>query len=198
MILQISAGYGPAECELAVFKFVKVLQKEYPSLTIEEFVRGAKPDCYQSMRVRFDEDVPHLIGAVKWICQSPYRPHHRRKNWFIDVSLCREGEKSASIDDKDIRFETFHSSGKGGQHVNKVETGVRAVHIPSGLAAASTNARSQHMNKRLALNRLCDMLLEQAEADRAQVKAYNRAEHARLERGNAVRVYEGLEFNRMK
>lgn len=198
MRLQISAGYGPAECELAVGKLVKALRAEYPSLVVEEAVHGARPDCYFSVQVSADEDVSQLVGAIKWICQSPYRPHHKRKNWFIDVSLCKEEAGAHAMEERDIRYETFRSGGKGGQHVNKVETGVRAIHIPSGLAAVSTSARSQHLNKQLALNHLCGMLLEQAEQSSADAKAYNRLEHSRLQRGNAVRVYEGMAFKRIR
>lgn len=71
-----------------------------------------------------------------------------------------------------MRFETLRSGGKGGQNVNKVETGVRAVHVPTGLAVVSTQARSQHINKRLDLDR--------------------------LERGGAGRTYVGTDFRRVE
>lgn len=71
-----------------------------------------------------------------------------------------------------MRFETLRSGGKGGQNVNKVETGVRAVHVPTGLAVVSTQARSQHINKRLDLDR--------------------------LERGGAGRTYVGMDFRRVE
>lgn len=76
-----------------------------------------------------------------------------------------------------MRLETLRSGGKGGQNVNKVETGVRAVHGPTGLAVVSTQAGSQHMNKRLDLDRL---------------------EHIRLERRGAVRTYVGTDFRRVE
>ena len=194
MKLQLSSGYGPAECELAVGKLLRALQKEYPDIQIDQTVRGAKSDCYQSVQISSKQDFSHLEGSVKWICESPYRRGHKRKNWFVDISICKEDDKPQALDENLVRFETFRSGGKGGQHVNKVETGVRAIHIPSGMAAASTSARSQHMNKKLALNRLCDMLTEQERQGASNVKEYNRLEHSRIVRGNAVRTYEGMEF----
>ncbi|MBR5376296.1 MAG: peptide chain release factor-like protein, partial [Lachnospiraceae bacterium] len=54
----------------------------------------------------------------------------------------------------DIKVETFHSGGKGGQNVNKVETGIRVIHLPTGIAVTSTRERSQYMNKQDALKKL--------------------------------------------
>ena len=97
-------------------------------------------------------------------------------------------------EEKLVRFETFRSGGKGGQNVNKVETGVRAIHIPTGTAVVSTEARSQHMNKQIALNRLCEILAEMNMESGRREKNLAWMEHARLERGNPVRVYEGRSF----
>ena len=58
------------------------------------------------------------------------------------------------------RVETFMSGGKGGQHQNKTESGVRLVHLPTGVTVSSRNERSQYRNKAIALNRLRDKLEE--------------------------------------
>lgn len=197
MEIQLSSGQGPEECELAVGKLLRRLMEEYPDIRVLETHPGKRTDCYRSVRIESETDLSILEGSVKWICESPYRRGHKRKNWFVDVSVCEEAKKQ-EYDESLIRFETFRSGGKGGQHVNKVETGVRAVYIPTGLAVVSTEARSQQMNKKLALNRLCDLIAVQNEQGMAQVKALNRLEHTRIERGNPVRVYEGIDFIRVK
>ena len=197
MELQLSSGQGPEECELAVGKLLRSLMAEFSDITVLERQPGKRADCCRSVRLESKTDLSFLEGSVQWICQSPYRKGHKRKNWFVDVSLCGKADVF-DYDETLVRFETFRSGGKGGQHVNKVETGVRAIYCTTGLSVVSTTARSQQMNKKLALNRLCELIAAQNEAGRGQVKALNRLEHARLQRGNPVRVYEGLDFARIR
>ncbi|MDR2088452.1 MAG: peptide chain release factor H, partial [Clostridiales Family XIII bacterium] len=185
--LQLSSGQGPAECELAVAKLLCALTREFPGIAVIEKTEGSRAGCYRSVRIACETDLSFLEGTVQWICQSPFRPHHRRKNWFVDVSLCGRAEEEG-FDDAHVRFETFRSGGKGGQHVNKVETGVRAVHAPTGLSAVSTDERSQYMNKRIALERLREAVRLRNEESAGAVKSQNRLEHTRIVRGNPVRV----------
>jgi len=197
MELQLSSGQGPEECELAVGKLLRVLQKEFPGVRVMETSPGKKADCFRSVRISSEVDLSFLEGSIKWVCESPYRPKHKRKNWFVDVSICA-GHMPQEFSEDFVRFETFRSGGKGGQHVNKVETGVRAVYLPTGVAVTSTEARSQQMNKRIALNRLCEIIAIQNKEGAANAKALNRLEHTRIERGNPIRVYEGMEFRMVR
>lgn len=157
MQIQISSGQGPRECELAVGKLYDALKKECKELLVINAVTGRQTGEYASMRLQTDEDLKHLEGSVLWICKSPFRPGHKRKNWYVDVSIIPE--KAAVTHEGGLRIDTFRSGGKGGQHVNKVETGVRITHLATGMSAVSTNARSQHMNKKLAMQRLDEMLV---------------------------------------
>jgi protein subunit release factor A len=65
-------------------------------------------------------------------------------------------EPLLTLTKKDFRVDKFRSGGKGGQHQNKVESGVRITHIESGISAESRSDRSQHRNKQIAFRRLCD------------------------------------------
>ena len=196
MRVQISSGQGPAECELVVGLLFKQLQRERMDIRLIQSVRGRNAGGYSSILFETEKDVRELEGSVLWVCKSPFRPEHKRKNWYIDVSMLEQLPDVA--EDMQLCFKTFRSGGKGGQHVNKVETGVRVIHIPTGISVVSTEARSQHMNKKLAINRLCDILSEKNLENRQKEKELAWLEHTRLERGNPVRIYEGMKFIRRK
>lgn len=195
MRIQISSGQGPEECELAVGLFYQALRREVEEIQKVSCVKGRRGG-FSSVVLEAEADWSGLEGSVLWVCKSPLRPGHKRKNWYIDVSILEEIPRTSK--EMQVRFETFRSGGKGGQNVNKVETGVRVVHIPTGIAVVSTEARSQHMNKQIALNRLCDILADRDLQCARREKELAWMEHNRLERGNPVRIYEGREFVRRR
>ncbi len=73
MTVQISAGQGPAECQLAVAKLFAALKKEYGDMEIVSETKGSERGCLDSVRFRTEHDLSGLEGTVLWICQSPFR-----------------------------------------------------------------------------------------------------------------------------
>lgn len=196
MRIQISSGQGPEECELAVGLLYEELLREGRKLSLITCVKGRRKGGFSSIVFETEEDLRELEGSVLWICKSPYRPGHKRKNWYVDVSILEQIPRVT--EEMQVRFETFRCGGKGDQNVNKVETGVRLIHLPTGLSVVSTEARTQHMNKKIAMNRLCDLLARQNLDGERREKELAWLEHTRLERGNPVRVYEGSDFVRKR
>ena len=87
MILQLSAGQGPEECQLAVGKLYHALQKEFPDMRLISQKEGARRNCYHSIQFETKQNLSFLEGTVLWICRSSFRPKHKRKNWYVDVSI---------------------------------------------------------------------------------------------------------------
>lgn len=199
-LLQFSSAQGPEECCLAVAKALKKLIKEAEQLKLKlsilEQETGRHSDTLRSVLVsvegeQTDQLVEQWVGTIQWICQSPYRPKHGRKNWFIGVA-CFDGVKS--IDDSEIKFETMRSSGAGGQHVNKTDSAVRATHLATGLSVKVQTERSQHANKRVAILLLSQKLESQRQSMASEHKAERRLFHHQVERGNAKRVFKEINF----
>lgn len=196
MLIQISAGQGPEECQIAVGKLFKSLKKEFSDIELISMREGKKRDYFHSVLFETQNDLSFLQGTILWVCKSPIRENHKRKNWFVDVSVIPETEEISK--EEDYKIEKFHSGGKGGQNVNKVETGIRIIHIPTRIAVVSTEERSQFMNKQKAIKRLQGILsaMEQENVAKQTNQAWK--EHYELVRGNPIRVYEGINFKLKK
>jgi peptide chain release factor len=202
--LQITSGRGPAECQLAVVKLANVLTKEARKQGLAcaalDVVEGRERGAALSALLSLEGDDARRFasrnrGSVLWICPSPLRPGHKRKNWFVGVEvLAPPNAGDTTLRLADVVFEAMRASGPGGQHVNKTESAVRATHRPTGLVATAREERSQAMNKKLALARLAGMLAEGAQAAKADADRDRWAQHDALERGRPVRTFEGASF----
>lgn len=191
---QISSGQGPAECELGVAKFLAYLQRHY-DIEVLDCSAGYYPGTYRSVHIACAVDLSAYTGSIQWVCRSPYRPTHKRKNWFLDFRICQDtAAAKADFDADKIVFAAFHCGGKGGQNVNKVASGVRAVYPPTGHVVECTEERSQHANKQKAIARLREQVTSLQNQRQAAAKNNNWRCHTNLRRGDAKKIFYGLDF----
>ncbi len=130
-------------------------------------------------------------GVHRLVRLSPFDASHARHTSFALVEVMPEAEEGieVSINPEDVRIDIYHSSGHGGQNVQKVATAVRITHIPTGIVVTCQNERSQGRNKESALRVLEARLLEKEVERRAEEQAKLKGEHVEMGWGNQIRSY---------
>lgn len=203
ILLQLSSGQGPLECCKAIGFALKAIEHECRNenirINIVDTVAADEMGCFKSALLKLDSmpdaKAKQLArswqGAMVWVCQSTFRPKHKRKNWFFSGQMFEIDETTL---DRGITFQTCRSSGAGGQHVNTTDSAVRATHAETGISVRVESERSQHANKRLARALLFQKLEMMKQKQMTAQEKARWQQHWELERGNPVKTFKGEKF----
>ncbi|WP_159472189.1 peptide chain release factor H [Chryseobacterium sp. 18068] len=203
-LIQITSGRGPLECQWVVAKVLKVFLEEAKHNKIDyEIIHRENGDENLTLKSvtlllrskNVNEFLKTWLGSICWIGKSIFRKLHKRSNWFIGIFEL-EGLEKINFNEKDIQFQTTRSQGSGGQNVNKVNTAVRASHIPTGQSVFVQDTRSQLENKKLSIERLKAKVLEQniIQLQKRMQETWNN--HLQVQRGNPIRTFSGTDFKK--
>ena len=130
-------------------------------------------------------------GVHRLVRISPFDASKRRHTSFasLDVIPLIPEDEAVEIDPKDLRIDTYRSSGAGGQHVNVTDSAVRITHLPTGITAACQNERSQMQNRAVAMRILKARLAERTRREQEERIENLRGERRDIDFGSQIRSY---------
>ena len=198
-ILTINSGAGGVDsqdwAEMLARMYRRWAERRGFGLEVIEYTYGEEAGIKSATFTVSGEYAFGLLSAERGVHRlvriSPFDAGGRRHTSFASVAVAPviDDRVEVEIDEKDLKIDTYRSSGAGGQHVNKTDSAVRITHLPTGIVVHCQNERSQHQNREVAMRILRARLFELERERRERELASIGGEKADIEWGSQIRSY---------
>ena len=198
-ILKLNAGAGGTEscdwCGMLYRMYTRWAERKGFTIEVLDYLdgdeAGIKSVTFQVNGLNAYGYLKSEKGVHRLMRISPFNAQGKRQTSFVslDVMPDIEGDLDVDIDEKDLRIDTYRSSGAGGQHINKTSSAIRITHIPTGTVVQCQNERSQFQNKDKAMQMLKAKLYLLKKEANAEKLSDIRGEVKEIGWGNQIRSY---------
>ncbi len=198
-ILELNAGAGGTEscdwCSMLYRMYTRWAERHGFTVEVLDMLdgdeAGIKSVTFQINGVNAYGYMKSEKGVHRLVRISPFNAQAKRQTSFVSLDVMPEIEEDTDIDidEKDLRIDTYRSSGAGGQHINKTSSAIRITHIPTGTVVTCQNERSQFQNKDKAMQMLKAKLLILKQEANAEKLSDIRGEVKEIAWGNQIRSY---------
>jgi peptide chain release factor 2 len=199
-VAEIHAGAGGTDAqdwaEMMLRMYTRWAERRGFDLEVEEATPGQEAGLLSATFIVKGRYAFGLLAAERGVHRlvriSPFDAQHRRQTSFASldvVPFLEDVSDEVDIDEKDLRIDTYRSSGAGGQHVNKTDSAVRLTHLPTGIVVSCQNQRSQHQNKAKAMQVLGAKLAERQRAEHQATLDQLSGDRTDNAWGNQIRSY---------
>jgi peptide chain release factor 2 len=199
-VAEIHAGAGGTDAqdwaEMLLRMYTRWAERRGFEIEVEEATPGQEAGLLSATFIIKGRYAFGLLAAERGVHRlvriSPFDAQHRRQTSFASldvVPFLEDVSGEVDIDEKDLRIDTYRSSGAGGQHVNKTDSAVRITHLPTGIVVSCQNQRSQHQNKAKAMQVLGAKLAERQRAEHQATLDQLSGDRTDNAWGNQIRSY---------